>query len=137
VTPGEGGHTFQVDREVKYSGSGSQRIRAGPKGEGHVWNITGYSAVKEGRTYTVQAWIRTADIPASAKGAHLRIVWHKNDMRVVGEADGSALTGTKDWTLTEMRVKAPKEAGRLRLDLVLDSTAGCAWFDNVYAGRAK
>lgn len=137
VTSKEAGHAFEVDREVKYSGSGSQRICAGSKGEGHVWNITGYSAVKEGRTYTVQAWIRTADLPASAKGAHLRVVWHKNDMRVVGEADGPAVVGTTDWTLTRMRIKAPKEAGRLRLDLVLDSTAGCAWFDNIYAGRSK
>jgi hypothetical protein len=45
------------------------------------------------------------------------------------------VTGTTDWTLTEMRVTAPKDAGRLRVDLALESTSGCAWFDNVYAGK--
>lgn len=135
VTPEQGGHSFGVDHDVKYSGSGSQRICAGSAGEGHVWSISGYSAVHEGQDYLVQVWVRTADLPASAKGAHLHIVWHQNDMRQVGEADGPMVTGTTDWTLTEMRVTAPKDAGRLRVDLALESTSGCAWFDNVYAGK--
>ena len=100
-----------------------------------MWTISGYSAVKEGQTYLIQVWIRTADIPASAKGAHVHVAFHRNDMRIVSESDGPAVTGTRDWTLTELRVTAPKEAGRLRVDLALNSDAGCAWFDNAYAGK--
>ena len=138
----DGGHhpeIFAIDTGVRYSGHGSQRIRAGPPGSNnYVWNITDYSAVEGGQTYLVEAWCRTEGLlKGPHRGAAICVNFFSNDMVFKGQSwSNVALEGTTDWTRLHVIPLAPSGSGRMQVQLVAEGTAGTAWFDNPYAGRA-
>jgi hypothetical protein len=82
-----------------------------------------------GKRYTLEAWLRTADVHG---GVTISLEWN-GDMGFIGRVQSEALAGTREWT--RLRVSTPALPPYVYCCRVvisaLPGTVGTAWFDSL------
>ncbi len=121
-----------LDSTIAHSGMTSQHLRANPIWDlGMVRQVTDYASVTPGRTYHIQAWIRTANVYNPAGWYVFGIWWLDAADRVIGDVKMPRQeTNNYDWRLIWFRSVAPAGADRVAA-LLTRHTDGDAWYDDV------
>jgi hypothetical protein len=128
-----GNPSFARVSSVKYEGDYSVRIHAAKYAIGG-WNKSGNQmiSITGGRTYTINAFIKTLDVNSSRGSGALLAVQFFNGSGSPTDTLGVSdpLTGTNDWSEISIMLTAPDNAEKLRISLILNGT-GTVWFDEV------
>jgi hypothetical protein len=124
---------------ISHSGAYSQWLKANPSWDlGAVRQVSAYGSVTAGKTYHVQAWIKTANVANPAGWYVFGIWWFNNDSLVDPPAGESKMprqeTNNYDWRPISWEVVAPATANRVAAFLTRH-TDGDAWYDDVFVGE--
>ncbi len=103
-----------------------------------MW-LSGFSEVKPGMAYSIEAWIRTAE--CTGKGAWIWILGYAEkggEVRGAGEIKDPSLffSGTQDWREWSTSVLIDRNVHWLRIACRLDG-AGTASFDDVVVSKIE
>lgn len=122
-----------LDAGIKHSGHYSQHLAANPVWDlGMTRQITDYGSVVPGRTYRLQAWVRTANVQNPAGWYVLGLWWFENDTWLGDVKMERPETNNYDWRLITIEAVAPPRANRLGA-ILTRHTDGDAWYDDVRA----
>ena len=127
---GEASYDFALDSGRKKSGTQSMRIkRLGPEPYGTVMQVID-AVPLAGKTVRLSAWMRTEDIPASARGAGLVLTAMRGSSILAWEfMKRDRLRGTSDWQRVSIELALPARTTRLEAGATLEG-AGTAWVDD-------
>jgi len=127
---GEASYDFALDSGRKKSGTQSMRIkRIGPEPYGTVMQVID-AVPLAGKTVRLSAWMRTEDIPASARGAGLVLTAMRGSSILAWEfMKRDRLRGTSDWQRVSIELALPARTTRLEAGATLEG-AGTAWVDD-------
>ncbi|WP_409342083.1 Ig-like domain-containing protein [Paenibacillus sp. MBLB4367] len=90
------------------------------------------TSMKPGEIYKFSGWFRTDQVVSTAGGAYARINFMSSSDTLTGsEISFGKLTGTTDWTYAEGIFQIPANTVRMRLENILNTGKGKAWFDDL------
>jgi len=129
---------YGIDRKVKRSGAGSQRMSYIPGLSdpwGTIWQFTPAGSAKPGHLYEASVWCRTQGIKGPSKkwgGLRLAVRFFDKKGRCLSEAR-APLDWNEDhnWRPVGVRSAAPEGAWRIQIVLFLHTEAGTIWYDDV------
>ncbi len=116
--------------DVSYHGSKSVQI--------HKTNASGASfyrqnlTLKKGETYTLSAYLKTADISRTGNGGAKLLVRYKNAAGAWVEEQSVPVTGSHDWQRLYLTFTIPADAAsaEVQVGLALVGETGKVWYDN-------
>jgi hypothetical protein len=112
-----------------------QYLKANPKWDlGAVRQVSAYGSVKPGRTYLIQAWVKTSGVRNPAGWYVFGAWWFKGDTYLGDSKMPRQETNNYDWRLISWTAVAPPGADRVAAFLSRH-TDGNAWYDDVYIGE--
>ncbi len=122
-----------------HGGAYSQWLKAHPTWDlGAVRQVSGYNSVTAGRTYHVQAWIKTANVQNPAGWYVFGLWWFNGNERIAGSESESKMprqeTNNYSWRAVSWEVVAPAGANRVAAFLSRH-TDGDAWYDDIFIGE--
>lgn len=121
--------------ETRHSGGFSQWLKAHSQWDlGAVRQVTPYNSVTAGKTYRVQAWIRTANVANPAGWYVFGIWWFHGDTYLSDSKMPRQETNNYDWRPITWTAVAPAGADRLAVVLTRH-TDGDAWYDDIYVAE--
>lgn len=90
-------------------------------------------ALKPGRVYEFEVWVRTENLQGQESGATVCIEWDGPDGHWLGGAYTDGVKGTRDWTLVKgVTTEIPAEARNIHISpYVRKGMTGKAWFDDL------
>ena len=90
-------------------------------------------ALKAGKVYEYEVWVRTEDLKGPESGASVCIEWCDARGKWLGGSYADGVKGTRDWTCVKgVTGRIPKEAASFRIQpYVRRGMTGRAWFDDV------
>ena len=90
-------------------------------------------ALKAGRAYEFEVWVRTENLQGEESGATICIEWSDSKGKWRGGAYPSGVKGTSDWTCVKgMTARIPADATSVRVNpYVRKGMTGKAWFDDL------
>ena len=90
-------------------------------------------ALKAGRAYEFEVWVRTENLQGDESGATICIEWSDANGKWRGGAYPSGVKGTSGWTCVKgMTARIPADATSVRVNpYVRKGMTGKAWFDDV------
>jgi hypothetical protein len=101
---------------------------------GAVRQISPYNSVTAGKTYHVQAWIKTSNV-ANPSGWYVFGIWWFRGDRMIGESKMPRQeTNNYGWRLIAWDATAPAGADR-GAAILSRHTDGDAWYDDIYIGQ--
>lgn len=80
-------------------------------------------------TYTLSAYIKGNDLK-DGSGAFVNVSFYNSQDQLLTETGAQPFTGSFDWTRQYFTFTAPKEAAKVKVQLLL-SAHGIAWFDGI------
>lgn len=121
--------------DTRHSGGFSQWLKAHPQWDlGAARQVTPYNSVTAGKTYRVQAWIKTANVGNPAGWYVLGIWWFHGDTYLSDSKMPRQETNNYDWRLITWTAVAPPGADRLAV-LLTRHTDGDAWYDDIFVAE--
>ena len=90
-------------------------------------------ALKAGKVYEYEVWVRTEDLKGPETGASVCIEWCDAQGKWLGGSYADGVKGTRDWTCVKgVTEPIPKAAASFRVHpYVRKGVTGKAWFDDV------
>ncbi|MBI4977573.1 MAG: carbohydrate binding domain-containing protein [Spirochaetes bacterium] len=122
---------FARDTASAHSGTASMRITVPPTDKQSWPSAFQRIAVKEGETYILEAYVKTADV---TRGAYISGDCFDESGKRLSYTGTSLQAGTSDWKKYFVTVVVPPKATVLQFTMILFG-AGTAWFDDVSMRR--
>lgn len=82
-------------------------------------------------TYKISAYFKANGLDAD--GAYISLDWRDKNGALLGYQNGHCITGTFDWKLYTIEVTVPRNAERVKLNIIAKSRTGSIWCDDVVA----
>jgi len=121
--------------ETKHAGNWSQWLKAHSTWDlGAVRQVSAYNSVTPGKTYRIQAWIKTANVGNPAGWYVFGLWWFQGDAYLGDSKMPRQETNNYDWRLISWTAVAPPGADRVAAVLTRH-TDGDVWYDDVFIGE--
>jgi hypothetical protein len=131
---------LRIDKEVKRSGSGSQRMRIIPDGwKPAIWCCGRYNDAIKDWVYALEVWVKTENLViGKGKGVVISLqICNNGGEPIVNHTVVDASTGTTDWHPITLSLVCPAEGRRTRVDIGVDAESGFVWIDDVFLHYAN
>jgi len=128
---------YQLDRNVKHSGTASQKMVANPEGTVGIWTCGAYNSAWPGQAYSLEIWCKVQGLELGKDDKGVQISLNFANIHGVPEASGTiTIKEDTDWKPVTITMVNPAVGRRIRVDLSIDAQKGTVWFDDLFVHYA-